>query len=289
MTMRVGFIGLGNMGMPIVLRMLDAGQSVTVWGRSVEKLRPALVRGAEAAPNARVVADNSDAIFLCVTDTSAVEAVVFGADGVAEGGAAGKVLVDHSSIKPEATREFAARLGNLCDMSWIDAPVSGGPAGVERGTLVVMAGGNELAYEKVRGIVAAYAARFTLMGASGAGQATKLINQTLVAVHVAICAEATQLALDAGIDTSLIPEALAGGRADSVVMQDFMGRMVAREFEPAATISIMLKDLETIAEFSRMTGTAMPITKLVTELHRLLVARGLGEADNAAMIRLYDR
>ena len=87
MTMRVGFIGLGNMGMPIVLRMLDAGQSVTVWGRSVEKLRPALVRGAEAAPNARVVADKSDAIFLCVTDTSAVEAVVFGADGVAEGGA----------------------------------------------------------------------------------------------------------------------------------------------------------------------------------------------------------
>ena len=127
------------------------------------------------------------------------------------------------------------------------------------------------------------------MGPTGAGQATKLVNQTLVAVHVAIVAEATQLALDAGIDTALIPEALAGGRADSVVLQDFMGRMVARDFEPAATISIMLKDLETVAELSRETGTAMPITKLVTELHRLLVAQGLGEADNAAMIRLYDK
>ena len=289
MTSRIGFIGLGLMGTPIALKMLDAGYPVTVWGRSEEKLQPALEKGAVAAASARAVAEASDVVFLCVTDTNAVEAVVFGADGIAQGGGAGKVLVDHSSIKPEATRSFATRLCEQCDMSWIDAPVSGGPAGVERGTRVVMAGGDEGSHAKVCDIVFSYAARFTLMGPTGAGQATKLVNQTLVAVHVAIVAEATQLALDAGIDTALIPEALAGGRADSVVLQDFLGRMVARDFDPAATISIMLKDLETVAELSRETGTAMPITKLVTELHRLLVAQGLGEADNAAMIRLYDK
>ena len=289
MSQRVGFIGLGNMGTPIVLKMLDAGYPVSVWGRSEEKLRPALDRGAERAASACALAEASDVLFLCVTDTDAVEAVVFGPDGIADGGRPGMVLVDHSSIKPEATRTFAARLHAQCGMTWLDAPVSGGPAGVERGTLVVMSGGEAGAHEKVGDIVSSYAARFTLMGPIGAGQATKLVNQTLVAVHVAIVAEATQLALDAGIDTALIPEALAGGRADSVVLQDFMGRMVARDFEPAATISIMLKDLETVAELSRETGTAMPITKLVMELHRLLVARGLGETDNAAMIRLYDK
>mgnify|MGYP001249041151 CR=1 FL=1 len=289
MTSHIGFIGLGLMGTPIALKILEAGYSVTVWGRSEEKLRPALEKGAVVASSAGAVAEASDVVFLCVSDTNAVEAVVFGADGIAKGGGTGKVLVDHSSIKPEATRSFATRLRELCDMSWIDAPVSGGPAGVERGTLVVMAGGDETSHAKVRDIVSSYAARFTLMGPTGAGQSTKLVNQTLVAVHVAIVAEATQLALNAGIDTALIPQALAGGRADSVVLQDFMGRMVARDFEPAATISIMLKDLETVAELSRETGTAMPITKLVTELHRLLVAQGLGEADNAALIRFYDK
>ena len=192
MTSRIGFIGLGLMGTPIALKMLDAGYRVTVWGRSEEKLQPALEKGAVAAASARAVAEASDVVFLCVTDTNAVEAVVFGADGIAQGGGAGKVLVDHSSIKPEATRSFATRLREQCDMSWIDAPVSGGPAGVERGTLVVMAGGDEGFHAKVCDIVSSYAARFTLMGPTGAGQATKLVNQTLVAVHVAIVAEATQ-------------------------------------------------------------------------------------------------
>lgn len=285
----IGFIGLGLMGTPIALKLCAAGYPLRVWGRSSDKLRPALEQGAEKAASPKHLAAQSDIVVLCVTDTNAVETVVFGEGGIVEGGRSGTVLVDHSSIKPDATRGFATRIEAECGMQWLDAPVSGGPAGVARGTLVVMAGGNETAFEKAREMVAAYAARFTLMGPSGAGQSTKLINQTLVAAHVAIVAEATQLALDAGIDAKLIPEALAGGRADSVVLQDFMGRMIERDFTPAATISIMLKDLEMVGELSRETGTATPITRLVTELHRLLVARGLGDTDNSAMIRLYDK
>jgi len=276
----VGFIGLGLMGTPIALKLRAAGYPLRVWGRSPEKLRPALEQGAEEADSPKHLAKQCDIVVLCVTDTNAVETVVFGEDGIVEGGCSGAVLVDHSSIKPDATRGFATRIEAECGMQWLDAPVSGGPAGVERGTLVVMAGGEESAFEKVREMVAAYAARFTLMGPSGAGQSTKLINQTLVAAHVAVVAEATQLALDAGIDAKLIPEALAGGRADSVVLQDFMGRMIERDFTPAAKM---------VGELSRETGTATPITRLVTELHRLLVARGLGDTDNSAMIRLYDK
>jgi 3-hydroxyisobutyrate dehydrogenase len=285
----IGFIGLGLMGTPIVLKLCAAGYPLRVWGRSPDKLRPALEQGAEEALSPKHLAEQCDIVVLCVTDTLAVETVVFGENGIVEGGRSGAVLVDHSTIKPDATRGFANRIEAKCGMQWLDAPVSGGPAGVERGTLVVMAGGNEIAFEKVREMVAAYAARFTLMGPSGAGQSTKLINQTLVAAHVAVVAEATQLALDAGINAKLIPEALAGGRADSVVLQDFMGRMIERDFTPAATISIMLKDLEMVGDLSRETGTATPITRLVTELHRLLVARGLGDVDNSAMIRLYDK
>jgi 3-hydroxyisobutyrate dehydrogenase len=285
----IGFIGLGLMGTPIALKLLAAGYPLRVWGRSPDKLRPVLEQGAEEVTSRKHLAEQCDIVVLCVTDTNAVETVVFGEDGIVEGGRSSSVLVDHSSIKPDATRGFAARIEAECGMQWLDAPVSGGPAGVERGSLVVMAGGHESAFEKVREMVAAYASRFTLMGSSGAGQSTKLINQTLVAANVAVVAEATQLALDAGIDAKLIPEALAGGRADSVVLQDFMGRMIERDFTPAATISIMLKDLEMVGDLSRETGTATPITRLVTELHRLLVARGLGDTDNSAMIRLYDK
>ena len=139
----VGFIGLGLMGTPMAAKVAEAGHSLTVWGRTASKLQPVLAMGAEAADSPRALAETSDVVLLCVTDTDAVEAVVFGDDGVAAGGVAGKVLIDHSSIQPDASRRFAARLRDACGMDWLDAPVSGGPAGVERGTLVVMAGGEE--------------------------------------------------------------------------------------------------------------------------------------------------
>ena len=287
--MQVGFIGLGLMGTPMAIKLIEAGHSLTVWGRSSDKLQHVLDKGATLSASPKALVATSDVVLLCVTDTNAVEAVVFGDDGVAAGGSAGKILIDHSSIQPDASRRFAERLRDMCSMDWIDAPVSGGPAGVERGTLVVMAGGDTQPYEKVRDLVASYASRFTLMGPQGAGQSTKLINQTLVAAHVSIVAEATQLALDAGIGAERIPEALASGRADSVVLQDFMPRMIARDFKPAATIKIMLKDLEMIAGLSRETGSAMPITKLVMEQHRLLIEKGFGDEDNSAMIRYYDK
>ena len=145
---RIGFIGLGLMGAPIAMKLIEAGRHVSVWGRSPEKLAPAVAAGAKLSPSPRELAANADVVMLCVTDTAAVETVVFGDDGVASGGRNGAILIDHSSIRPDATRDMAARLEALAGMAWIDAPVSGGAPGVANKTLVVMCGGDKDVFDR---------------------------------------------------------------------------------------------------------------------------------------------
>ncbi|MCG8354659.1 MAG: NAD(P)-dependent oxidoreductase [Kiloniellales bacterium] len=285
----LGFIGLGLMGTPMAVKLREAGYPLVVWGRTPAKLAPALALGAREAASPRAVAAESEAILLCVTDTQAVETLVFGEDGIAAGGSAGKLLIDHSSIRPDATRSMAERLASACGMDWIDAPVSGGPVGVESKTLVVMAGGEAAPFSRAEAILAAYAGRVTRMGPVGAGQTTKLINQALCGVGFAVMAEIAALARDAGIDAEQIPPALAGGRADSRLLQEYLPRMARRDFALTARIDIILKDLGMVADFAHETGSALPITSMAAELHRLATENGLGAEDNAALVRLYDR
>ncbi|MCD6074800.1 MAG: 2-hydroxy-3-oxopropionate reductase, partial [Rhodospirillales bacterium] len=169
---RLGFIGLGTMGMPMALNMIKGGYELTVWGRTKQKLAAALDAGAKWAESPKAVAENSDIICLCVWDGKAVEEVVFGPDGVAAGSAKGKLLVDHSTIHPDDARALAARLEKQTGMHWIDAPVSGGNTGAEAGTLVVMAGGSEEDIERYRPAILTTAQRITQMGPVGSGQAT---------------------------------------------------------------------------------------------------------------------
>lgn len=283
----LGYIGIGFMGKPMALRLLDAGYRVTIWGRSAEKLAPVAAAGAEVAASPADVARASDILFTCVSDTEAVEAVVFGDNGIAMGAAAGKILVDMSSIRPDAARDMAARLREETGMGWIDAPVSGGVPGAEQGTLAVMAGGSEADFETARPVVEHLAGRFTLMGPNGAGQATKLVNQVIVGCTVAVLAEATKLAQDAGIDATRIPQALAGGRADSLTLQQFLPKMATGNFAPESHIRTMLKDLNAVQQQARSTDTPMPMTAMAAELHRLMAARGHGEADGTALMKLY--
>ena len=286
---RLGFIGLGLMGTPIALKLREAGYPLAVWGRTPAKLEPLLAAGADEAASPRALAAESDVVFLCVTDTAAVESVVFGEGGVAAGGGGGKILIDHSSIRPDATREMAARLAADSGMAWLDAPVSGGKAGVEAKTLVVMAGGDAEVFARAEPVIMSYAGRATLMGPAGAGQTTKLINQALCGVGFAVIAEIAALARDAGIDATQIALALAGGRADSRILQEYLPRMARGDFTPSGRIDIMLKDLTMVADFARATGSAMPITALAGELHRLLTSAGHGAEDNAATVKLYAR
>ncbi len=284
----IGYIGLGFMGGPMAQRLLRAGHPVRVWGRTAARLEPFTAAGAVVTASPAAMAADCDVVFLCVSDTAAVRDVVFGAEGIASGGAAGRILIDMSSIEPEATREMAATLRADTGMGWIDAPVSGGPPAAEGGTLTVMAGGEPADFDAVRALVLEnLAARFTLMGPNGAGQATKLINQAIVASTLALLAETTRLAQNAGIDARRLPEALAGGRADSMLMQTMQPRMAAGDFEVTSFIDTMIKDLNTVQDLARATGTALPITGTATELHRLLAAHGHGQDDVTAIMKLY--
>ena len=233
------------------------------------------------------VARQADIVFMCLTDTKAVEAAVFGPGGIAEGASKGAILVDFSSIQPEATRQMSTRLMELTGMHWIDAPVSGGVPGAEAGTLAIMAGGDEDAFKRVEPIVLQMAARFTLMGPIGAGQTTKLCNQVIVGCTMAVLAEATRLATNAGVDASRLPEALAGGFADSKPLQLFVPRMVdAQHNPPLGHVYTMLKDLDSVCDLARSCTSPVPFTAMAAEQFRLLTVRGGEEADALEIYKL---
>src|SRR5262249_36189920 len=202
----LGYLGLGLMGAPMTRRLLKAGYEVRVWNRSTDKATALVEAGAKRAASPRDVAAGASVIFMCVTDTAAVEEVAFGPDGLAAAHGAGKLVVDFSSIHPDAARVVAARLKAANGMGWIDAPVSGGTKGAEEGTLAVMAGGDAADVERVRPYVLAMARRLTHMGPTGAGQITKLCNQVIAGCAMTVLAEATRLAANAGIDAGRLPE-----------------------------------------------------------------------------------
>ena len=273
---KLGYLGLGMMGFPMSRRLLNAGLDVAVWNRSAAKAKALIEAGAKAAANPREVAASVSIIFMCVTDAAAVEDVVFGPDGIASVPGNGKLVVDFSSIHPDKARAIAARLKTANGMGWIDAPVSGGTRGAEEGTLAVMAGGEAADVERIRPYVLKMARRLTHMGPVGAGQMTKLCNQVIVGCAMTVLSEATRFAVNSGIDAGKLPEALAGGFADSIPLQLFVPRMVQGiHSPPLGHIATMLKDLDTVAEVAHDTSTPVPMATLAAQLFRLAkAARG---------------
>jgi 3-hydroxyisobutyrate dehydrogenase len=286
-TEKLGYLGLGMMGFPMTQRLVAAGHDVTVWNRSSGKAAALVEAGAKLADLPREVAANASIIFMCLTDAAAVEDVVFGPDGLATADGAGKLVVDFSSIHPDAARSIAARLKLANGMGWIDAPVSGGTMGAEQGTLAVMAGGDAADIERARPYVLAMARRLTHMGPTGAGQTSKLCNQVIVGCAMAVLAEATRLAVNAGIDASRLPEALAGGFADSIPLQLFVPRMVQGiHAPPLGHIATMLKDLDTVIEVARDTSSPVPMSALAAQLFRLAKSARGADADALEIYKL---
>jgi 3-hydroxyisobutyrate dehydrogenase-like beta-hydroxyacid dehydrogenase len=284
---KLAFVGIGLMGAPMAGRLLDAGHELALWNRNRDKLAPLVARGARASANPAAAARGAEIVMLCVTDTPAVEEVVFGADGVADRIGRDAILVDFSSIRPDATRRFAERLRAERGAGWIDAPVSGGVPGAEQGTLAIMAGGDAAEIERVRPVMAALSSRFTHMGPNGAGQTTKLCNQMIVGCNLAVIAEAVKLAQDSGVDAARLPDCLKGGFADSLPLQIFGRRMASGQYDPPLAASeTMLKDLDTACDLARQTTTPMPMTSLASAIFRLLKAHGHGKEDPAALLGL---
>jgi len=284
---RVGCIGAGLLGAAIMRRLVDCGFAPMVWNRDKAKLKPLLAAGAKEAGSPAELAGNSTFVITCVSDGVALENVVFGENGVARSGSSGKVLVDMSTCAAAHTRDMAARLAAQCGMAWLDAPISGGAPAAREGKMAIMVGGKADIFERARPLWDALAGRATLMGANGAGQATKMINQVLVSTGLAVLAEACAFAERAGIDAAKIPQALAGGRADSRQLQEMFPKMVASDFSITGRAALMLKDLELIHDLARHVGAPLPVTAGVTELFRKMVADGWGDRDNAEMVNFY--
>ena len=286
--MRVGFIGLGLMGSQMATRLIECGYAVTGHDVDSAKVADAAKGGVTPAGSGAEVARASDVVCLCVTSTAAVEAAVFGADGIAAGGSADKVLVDHSTTIVEKTRQMAGRLAEVCAMGWVDAPVSGGPTAARAGTLAIMAGGDDAAVAQVGPVLGALG-KMTHLGPVGAGQVVKMVNQVLVLTNYCVLAEGLKLAENAGADPTKIPECLAGGHAGSNLLAQVFPKMIRREFEPPAGFARqVLKDLDMLHDLARDTGTPTPMSDQARSLFRLLVSRGYGEIDGTAILKLYD-
>ena len=284
----VGFIGLGLMGGPMAHRLIARGVPVRIWARNPDRLPPFDAAGATVCDSPAALAAASDIIMTCVYDTEAMEDLLFGAGRLVDGLSPGQTLIDFSSIRLDAARRFADRLRMDHRTGMVDAPVSGGPPSAEAGTLVIMAGGDPSDFERVRPLVEQHlASRFTLMGQSGAGQATKLVNQAFVGNLLAVLAETARFSLNAGIDAARIPEALAGGRADSRLLQEFFPVMLEGAFPRSGAIKTIVKDLDAVLSLAADTGAPMPMSGLAQQLHRMMVARGHGDEDVTALFKLF--
>ncbi len=281
----LGFCGPGLMGAPMIRHLLGAGHAVHVWNRSRAKADALVSDGAQVVDAPAALAQRADVVLLCVADGAAVEQTVFGEHGLLSGTGTKRVrrIVDHSSISPELTRELAARAAAL-GVAWVDAPVSGGVGGAQAGTLAVMAGGEAEDVAAVAPILAAYSARVTHMGAAGAGQTTKLCNQAIVTATVAAIAEAVGLARRSGIDAAKLPEALAGGWADSTLLRTFVPRMTQAGLAPIGALKTFQKDVDTVAAAAQQTGTPMPVAGTVQQILRLGAAMGLDQADLSGFV-----
>ena len=282
----VGFAGAGQLGSAMIARLLAEGFEVSAWNRSPAALTPLSLLGAKIADTPAALARTCDVLMTCVTDASAVREIVFGDEGMADGGRDGQLYIDTSTIDATETREMAENLRMQTGMRWVDAPISGGAAAASTGSMTIMAGGSEKDFEEARVIWGALAGRCTLMGATGAGQSTKIINQVLVLGGFALLAEAAALAMNAGIDAARIPDALSGGRADSRLLQEGFPRMISPGGPALGKNSVNVKDLELVHDLARASGTPMPMLAVVTELNRKLIGMGMGDACSTTYIKV---
>ena len=285
---RLGFIGMGLMGVPMSQRLQQAGYEVRIWNRSPARLESLSDTGLLICHDLAALVADSDILMTCVSDTAAVEEVVFGENGIACYGRDDQILIDFSSIAPEATRDMAARLWDETGIQWVDAPVSGGVAGAEQGTLAIMAGGEAELIEQLRPVLAPLSQRVTRMGDTGAGQVTKICNQMLVSCNVMVMAEMMALAERAGVDARQIPAALQGGFADSIPLQLTGPRMAEQDYEPVRWyVKTLLKDLTMANELADLNESPVPMSQLGMELMRLHASRGFADSDPATLADLF--
>ncbi len=280
--MKIGFVGLGIMGLPMAENLKKAGHEVAVPERA--SLTPAARAAFTVLADATAVTAASDVIILMVPDTPDVERALFGEKGVAAGLSAGKLVIDMSSISPTATKDYAARVNALgCD--YLDAPVSGGEVGARNAALTIMIGGPDAAFERARPLFEAMGKNITLVGGNGAGQVTKVANQIIVALNIAAVAEALVFASKAGADPAKVRAALMGGFANSRILEVHAERMINRTFNPGFRIALHQKDLNLALQSAKELGVALPNTAGTQQLFSAVAAMGGAGLDHSGLIK----
>ncbi|TMJ01894.1 MAG: NAD(P)-dependent oxidoreductase [Alphaproteobacteria bacterium] len=285
MSERIGFIGLGLMGTGFTRRLIATGHAVVGYDPDPGRMDEAAQRGVQPAASAADVAKAADIILICVINTAAVEDATLGSRGIVQADIAGKVVVDHSTAEIKTTLRIAAELAAR-GAQFVDAPVSGGPGAAEAGTLAIMAGGGDAAIARIAPLMRDLGS-MTHMGGNGAGQATKLVNQTIVLTNYCVLAEALRLGEAYGVDTAKIATALAPGHAGSNLMPVLLPRMIAKDFRPLGYVRQILKDLEMLQAAAADEHVAMPMAAQALTLFRLLAASGRSELDGSAVVTLY--
>jgi 3-hydroxyisobutyrate dehydrogenase len=281
---RVGFVGMGTMGVAMAANIARAGFPLAVWNRTPGKAGPVVELGATEARTPRELAQAADVIVVCVSDTPDVEAALFGDDGVAAGAREGALVIDNSTISPSASRGFAERLKQQ-GVGFVDAPVSGGSEGAQKGTLTIFVGGTEADFERAQPVLGAMGKTITHMGPVGAGQASKAVNQVILAGAYLGVAEGIVLGIKAGLDPEQLVGALSGGAARSWVLENRSARMIANDYPLGFKTSLHLKDLTIALQLAREVGASMPVAAIVSQIETGLVAQGHADEDMSNVAR----
>jgi 3-hydroxyisobutyrate dehydrogenase len=284
MNEKIGFIGLGIMGRGMAANILRAGFPLTVWNRTAAKMEPLVAAGAQPAASPADLAACSDIVVVCVSDTPDVEAVILGPDGIIVGARPGSLVVDCSTISPEATRRLAQTLAAR-GIGMLDAPVSGGSEGAAKGTLSIMVGGKEADFRRALPVLQAMGKQITHVGDHGAGQTVKLMNQILVVGHALAMSEAFLFGRAHGVDLEKALTALTAGAAASWMLSHRGPQILRRDWRPGFTIDLQQKDLRLVLAAADAAGVPVPATALIFQLYRTLQAQGLGSEGNHALIK----
>ena len=286
--MRIGFIGLGMMGTPLVLNLRRAGFEVTVWNRTRAKAAAALEAGAQWAETIGALAEGADVVITMVTDAAASEAVICGTGGVLDHAKPGMVLIDMASIAPEMSRAIAAR-AEARGVAMLDAPVTGNPKVAEAGKLGIMVGGPAATLAQVRPILEAVSAVIVHAGPAGAGSTLKLVNNLILGVAIEAVAEALVLARKAGIDPDCVRQITSVGGARTGAMETRGPRMIAGDFTPHFSADNMHKDLATAVGLADQVGAATPVAAAALQVLRAARAQGKGAMDSAVVYQVLEQ
>jgi 3-hydroxyisobutyrate dehydrogenase len=280
----VGFVGLGTMGASMAANLLRAGAYLTVWNRTGARASAAIELGARAAVSPGDVAARSDITVICVSDTPDVEAVLFGSDGIAGAARSGGLVIDCSTISPDATRDFARRLAAR-GVGLVDAPVSGGSEGARLGTLTMFVGGTESDVARAMPVLEAMGKTITHLGPVGSGQAAKAVNQVIISGYYLGVAEGIVLGIKAGLAPDRLVEALSGGAAQSWVLNNRSGRMIDDEYPLGFRLALHRKDLGIALEMARGLDLDLPVAELTAAIEDRLMSAGHGDEDMSVLAR----